>query len=99
MPFPPLGDLPNPGIEPVSPALAGRFFIPLSYLGSPSSFLKAALTDSSSPASDNNSIRSQHALAVLMWTVVSAWWFLNTHQLPGVSGAPLAESPEGAPGL
>ena len=29
LPFPPLGDLPNPGIEPaspVSPALAGRFF-------------------------------------------------------------------------
>ena len=29
LPFPPLGDLPDPGIEPVSPkspALAGRFF-------------------------------------------------------------------------
>ena len=26
MPFPPPGDLPNSGIEPVSPALAGRFF-------------------------------------------------------------------------
>ena len=26
LPFPPLGDLPNPGIEPVSPALAGEFF-------------------------------------------------------------------------
>ena len=25
--FPPPGDLPNPGIEPSSPALAGRFFI------------------------------------------------------------------------
>ena len=25
-PFPPPGDLPDPGIEPVSPALAGRFF-------------------------------------------------------------------------
>ena len=24
--FPPPGDLPNPGIEPVSPALGGRFF-------------------------------------------------------------------------
>ena len=24
--FPPPGDLPNPGIEPASPALAGRFF-------------------------------------------------------------------------
>ena len=26
LPFPPPGDLPNPGIKPVSPALAGRFF-------------------------------------------------------------------------
>ena len=26
LPFPPPGDLPNPGIEPVSPALAGGFF-------------------------------------------------------------------------
>ena len=26
LPFPSLGDLPNPGIEPVSPALAGGFF-------------------------------------------------------------------------
>ena len=27
VPFPPPGDLPNPGIEPVSSALAGGFFI------------------------------------------------------------------------
>ena len=26
MPFPPPGDLPDPGIEPMSPALAGGFF-------------------------------------------------------------------------
>ena len=26
LPFPPLGDLPDPGVEPVSPALAGKFF-------------------------------------------------------------------------
>ena len=26
VPLPPLGDLPDPGIEPVSPALAGGFF-------------------------------------------------------------------------
>ena len=36
LPFPPLGDLPDPWIEPVSPALTGGFFIPLSHLGSPS---------------------------------------------------------------
>ena len=27
LPFPSPGDLPDPGIEPMSPALAGRFFI------------------------------------------------------------------------
>ena len=26
LPFPPPGDLPDPGIEPASPAVAGRFF-------------------------------------------------------------------------
>ena len=26
LPFPPPGDLPDPGIKPASPALAGRFF-------------------------------------------------------------------------
>ena len=26
LPFPPQGDLPDPGIKPASPALAGRFF-------------------------------------------------------------------------
>ena len=37
LPFPPPGDLPDPGTEPVSlmcPALAGEF-LPLSHLGSP----------------------------------------------------------------
>jgi len=28
LPFPPPGDLPNPGIKPKSPALAGEFFTP-----------------------------------------------------------------------
>ena len=28
LPFPPPGDLPDPGTEPLSPALAGRLFIP-----------------------------------------------------------------------
>ena len=37
LPFPSPGDLPDPEIEPespVPPALAGRFFLPLSHLGS-----------------------------------------------------------------
>ena len=34
LPFPPPGDLPDPGIKPRSPGLAGRFF-PLCHQGSP----------------------------------------------------------------
>ena len=34
LPFPSPGDLPDPGVEPVSPALAGGFFTP-SHQGSP----------------------------------------------------------------
>ena len=37
LPFPPPGDLPNPGIEPVSPALADS--LPLSHLGRPTQAL------------------------------------------------------------
>ena len=35
LPFLSTEGLPDPGIEPVSPALAGRFFLPLSHQGSP----------------------------------------------------------------
>ena len=37
LPFPPPGDLPHPGIEPIFgiSCIAGGFFIPLSHLGSP----------------------------------------------------------------
>ena len=34
LPFPPPGDLPDPGIKPASPGLAGGFFT-LKHLGSP----------------------------------------------------------------
>ena len=37
LPFPSPGDLPEPGIKPESPALAGGFFTPLSPQGSPQS--------------------------------------------------------------
>ena len=46
LPFPPPGDLPNPGIEhlsPMCPALAGRFFT-MSHLGSPSRLVVGDLT-------------------------------------------------------
>ena len=35
LPFPPPGDLPNPGIEPSSPALTGGFFTPTEPQGKP----------------------------------------------------------------
>ena len=38
LPYPPPGDLPDPGTEPASPALAGRFFTSVP-LGKPVSFL------------------------------------------------------------
>ena len=37
--FPPLEDLPDPRIEPESPALAGGF-LPLRHLGNPLSYVK-----------------------------------------------------------
>ena len=37
LPFPSSGDLPDPGIKPMSPALPGDFFLPLSLLGGPPS--------------------------------------------------------------
>ena len=33
--FPPPGDLPNPGIKPASPSLAGKASLPWSHQGSP----------------------------------------------------------------
>ena len=43
LPFPSLGDLPEPGIKPVSPALASRFLI-TERPGKPSPFLKHILS-------------------------------------------------------
>ena len=45
LPFPPLGDFPDPGIEPESPALAGEFFTaqPLGKTVMPYSALKNSL--------------------------------------------------------
>ena len=39
LPFPPPGDLPNPGIEPGSPALTGKFSLPTVPAGKPKSEL------------------------------------------------------------
>ena len=38
LPFPPSGDLPDPGLKPTSPTLVGHFFLPLHQLGSPQSY-------------------------------------------------------------
>ena len=35
LPFPTSGNPPDPAMEPTSPALAGRFLLPLCHLGSP----------------------------------------------------------------
>ena len=42
--FPSPGDIPNPGIEPASPALAGGFFLPLSCQGSSDFLLRTDIT-------------------------------------------------------
>ena len=42
LPFPSLGDLPNPGMELAPPALAGGFFA-MSHLGSPSKVISNKL--------------------------------------------------------
>ena len=42
LPFPSPGDLPDPGIKPTSPALAGGFF-PLNHVGSPYLYLAVCL--------------------------------------------------------
>ena len=62
MPFHSPGDLPNPGIEPISPALAGRFFTteppvkPISFLQFSSvQFSRSVMSDSLGPH------KSQHA--------------------------------------
>ena len=58
MPFPSPGDLPDPGVEPVSPVLAGGLFTAESVKGSPTRFLKAGKgkeVDSPLGASKNQS--------------------------------------------
>ena len=42
LPFPPLGDLPDPGVTPAFPALAGRFFTPVPP-GQPSVLINSAV--------------------------------------------------------
>ena len=62
LPFPPPGDLPDPGLEPESPALASRFFTteppgkPVTYKGTVSSLKK----------------ESTHAV---MWMAKDSVWF------------------------
>ena len=51
LPCPPPGDLPNPGVEPVSAVLAGRFFI-TKLLGKPSMVHYEAITVLDLHASD-----------------------------------------------
>ena len=58
LPFPTLGDLPSPGIEPASPALAGGFFTG-DLLGKPQ-ILVALVFYKLAQQSGFNTINSQH---------------------------------------
>ena len=68
LPFPPPGDLPNPGVKSESPALAGSvfvffFFLPLSHQGSPETSL-ALQVDSLSPEKPHLGAGLQHKQAL-----------------------------------
>ena len=58
LPFPSPGNLPDPGIELTSPALAGRFFIPLSHLGNP-------CVEGAHPSPTNQSIYLGHRVLII----------------------------------
>ena len=45
LPFPAPGDLPDPGIKPRSPTLAGEFFYQLSHQGSPLEGIKHTIAE------------------------------------------------------
>ena len=51
LPFPSLGDLPDPGIKPTSPSLAGKFFIAVDLQGAAA--IQAKCTFSPSLSSSN----------------------------------------------
>ena len=72
LPFPPPGDLPNPGMEPVSPALAGGFFTAESS-GKPNT--NHAATQTKIPGGAVNSPLHPH-------TVNQGYWLLFIPHLP-----------------
>ena len=65
LPFPPPGDLPNPGIEPASPALAGRFFT------TKPSHRKPCIVDESTP----------HRLSQKICAVSIYWYILSISKM------------------
>ena len=62
LPFPPPGDLPNPGIKPMSPALAGGFFT-LNHLRSPYVFIGPVSQDFIEPRPKNSLTRLDQTLS------------------------------------
>ena len=69
LPFPPPGDLPNPGIEPtcpVSPALAGGFFT-IEPLGKPSRAQRSSPVLSNTTPVTTLSFSSSFFLAAFLW--------------------------------
>ena len=65
LPFPPPGDLSHLGIEPVSPALAGRFFT-TKPLGKPIYFLPGTKQNSKNANCGKNLKASQEQIGVLL---------------------------------
>ena len=62
--FLPPGDVPDPGIEPVSPALAGRFFT-ISPLGKPAAWLTQHLFSENLP--DSQARVNPKIMSFLLW--------------------------------
>ena len=85
LPFPPPGDLPNPGIEPVSPELVGGVFAPP---GKP--LLNTSYVHKSRHQGRNRSVVQDSILAYLksckekLWRSAILPWWLRLKCLPGM---------------
>ena len=74
LPFPPLWDLPDPGIEPASPALTDKLFTPLCHLGSPK--LRVTLTKQWCTLDAMwEMILRQHSVLLGRWDIWKHHWF------------------------
>ena len=96
MPFPSPADLPNPGIEPVSPALAGKFFTQ-SYQQSPCVcvlFHCSVMSDSLRPHGLQHSPCSSPTLRACSNSCPLSWW---CHPTVSSSGVPFSSCLQSIP--